>query len=388
MLTAFLVLLFTHTTSCACAKEQTISEIMDAIEKNGSVNSRPDAACICSVLNRADDNDAAALITTYTKHVPVSDTLLFCAFRHPRLHSGTIWQTLLNGWKKAHPALGKVTEEYRRTGAIPRLDTLLRILDSERALGAYQLLQWIEVKEVLDDMAPVPALFYRILQQRPQLKPLALNRFEQLLDGLDKARTDSLLQRFAAEATTDPRTVPADLHRWIIGQYGRKHLYTRELAMAQSIDVPPAARCSLLLLIGHSCMATGSYSAAIAAGKALLRHPCDSALRREAALYLFTAYKAADKPDSAAIWLEKSGIASTVRRREAIELYLSLGENAKASKQLGKMAPSLMRDTLYLRYLLLADSLGAARRFTAAPATHLARSGFPRLAWRFRVLFL
>ncbi len=371
----------------ACSRPITLAGTLQQLEQPQAGTTPPEESCLCSLIATLKGHDAASVVTSYAQLFPVHDTLLICAFQHPVLRKNTAVRTsLLRSWKQTHRSLNALFLAYRQSGATGRMDTLLRILDENHSLGEYQLLQWIETKEVLDDFAPMPALFYRIITGRPQLRPLALNRFEQLLAGASASLTDSLLQQFADQIAAAPHADSTGLRRWIIDQYGRRQLHDRQITAILTLEEDPALRCPLLLAAGHTCIGNRAYGAALAAGKTLLHQHCSKELAQQAAVLLSTAYRAMDKPDSAAVWLEKSGLETTIRQREAIELYLSLGNLKKASVQLSKLPPSITRDTLLIKLQLFSDSLAAARRLITDPSTRLARNQALHSLWQFRVL--
>ncbi|MBN1307299.1 MAG: hypothetical protein JXA18_05245 [Chitinispirillaceae bacterium] len=346
-------------------------------------------ACLCTLIARQPEIKAAALVPlvrAFARHNPVSDTLLFCGWRHRlRRETGSVFAALRHAWKRQHPSLNAALLAYQQAGAADRIDTLCTIFDRENGLDAHILLRWIDAKEVLDDYAPVPDLFCRVISERPQLTPLALNRFETILDELAARRCDTLLQRFAGcPFGKAPQTDTAAIRSWIIEQYGRKGLFSRQLEMVSSLENNGDRRCGLLHSIARRRLERQRYAEAAAAALALYRCTSESERRRGAASLLYESYRALGLNDSAKTWLERAGVTSEKSRIEAIELYQRAGDYAKAAELIPLLPGSLARDTLYLRQLLLCDSLPAALRFVYDDRNALFRSDRHLALWRVR----
>ena len=368
-----------------CRELRSTDEAVRVLEENRHRAVPVSDSCLCSVMARGSADEAVAVGSAFTRYFRVRDTLLFCAWRNRTLRENRkLFTLLLRGWKKNRPYLNAVLAAYQKAGATRRMDTLLTILDHERELEVHQLLEWIEAKQVLDDYDSVPGLFCRIIRGRPQLQPLALNRFELLLDELSPVLADSLLHRFGRAVSAAPVADSAAVRRWIIDQYGRKLLFGRQIAAVLHSGKNTAEQCSLLHAIARSCIDDRLFRPAIAAGTALYGLDCAAGMRQETAALLHGAYRALGKRDSAAFWLERSGVTTEKNRLEAVELHLSLGNLPKAAELLKMLPPSIGRDTLYLRYLLLSDSLAPALHRAFDDNTPLARAPFPRMIWRVR----
>jgi hypothetical protein len=382
---AFLLPLPLTITGSTCPEPQSAAEFLQFLEKKGRPPSTMSESCFCTLLQQNNDDDATALVTAYCRRFPVHDTLLFCVFRQPSLRNNRkLFTTVLRGWKKTNPSLPAVLAALQRSGTSDHMDTLLRIFDREDELEVQQLLQWVEVKKVLDDFGPVPDLFCKVIAKRPELLPRALRQFEILLDDLPGPLADSILQQFTRCTSSDRLVQAGLLRRWAIGQYGRKHLYNRQISAVSALKKNSTEQCSLFLSIARDCYEQRRYIPAATAGRTLYTHACDNSLRREAASLLVAVYRGMDRPDSAAVWLEQTGAPTEKNRREAVALYLTLGNLTRAAELLSLLPPSLERDTLQLQYLLLSDSLHAARRFAFDETAPLARAPYPRLEWRFR----
>ncbi|MBN1578939.1 MAG: hypothetical protein JW913_20425 [Chitinispirillaceae bacterium] len=345
--------------------------------------------CLCSLIVRQPEINAAtfaALIAAFARHNPVSDTLLFFGWRqHLRRETGPVFAAIRHAWKQYHPSASTALLAYQQIGATGRIDTLCTILDQEKGLDAYLLLRWIEAKQVLDDYAPVPGLLCRVISERHQLTPLALSRFETILDELTAPRCDTLLQRFANCAFGGAKqTDTASLRSWIIDQYGRKGLFDRQLYVVSSLEKNSAGRCRSLHSMARQRFGRQQYAAAAAAARALHRCTSKRELRQDAASLLYQSYRAMGLSDSAKTWLELAGVNSEKSRIEAIELYQHLGDHQKAADLIHLLPQSLARDTLYLRQLLLCDSIPEALRFAGDHNNALSRSEHHRVLWRAR----
>ncbi len=369
-----------------CPSFDTIATTLSTSERKGHYTP-VNEVCLCSLLVREQRKSAETipLIQAFSKRYPVSDTLLFCAYRHKALRENrSVFAALRHAWKQHNPSIGAILLNYQQNGASGKIDTLCTIFDQENALDVYLLLHWIEAKQVLDDYKSIPGLFCRVIQDRPGLAPLALNQFETIIDELPPALCDTLLVQFTRCNLSGVRADTAAIRSWIIDQYGRKQLFDRQLNLLFALEKNSAAQCEQLYTMAQQRLGRQHYAPAVAAARAAYLRTADTAMRQSTASLLYKAFRAQGLFDSAKVWLEQTGVTSEKSRIEAIDLYQHLGEYSKAAGLIALLAQSLARDTLHIRQLLLSDSLQAALQFVYNENTSLARSEPLRQLWRVR----
>ena len=379
-----------HGTGVECPSFDTVSSYLltPARKERGTV---PSEACLCSLLVQSPQRTASTvvpLIQAFARYTPVSDTLLFCAWRQKQKREfGSVFAAVLHAWKQHHPSLNAALLRFQQTGAVGKIDTLCRIFDREGELDVILLLRWIEAKQILDDYAPVPGLLCRVISGRPELTPIALNHFESILDEVATQRIDTLMGHFIACAFSGPKTDTNAIRSWVIDLYGRKQLFDRQLELLSALEKNTSRKCEHLQSIALQRFRVRQFTPAAAAAKLLYNCSSERKFRQDAASLLYQIYHALGMNDSAKIWLELAGVTSENSRCEAIELYQQLGDYSKAAGLIHLLPESLARDTLHLKQLLLCDSLSAALRFVSDSTTALARSAYLLLLWRVRIAF-
>lgn len=331
-----------------------------------------DETCICSLFtdSKRKNHETVPLVQIYARHTPISDSLLFCAWRNlTGKENGSLFAAVLAGWKRHNPSLARKLRRLERLGSIRRIDTLCTILDSHGGLDAHILIRWIDTKEVLDDHHSIPPLLCRSIRGQPGLAHLALNRFRKILDGLSSPLADSLLNDFSRCHFTGADT--AMIWSWIIESYGRKKLFTAQIDLVLMLEHDRMKLGEHLEALAEQRLKKKQYRAAVEAALLLVnKTPQKSGVRSRAAGILYKAYNALGEPDSARIWMEKTDISSEKELAAAVELYQHLGRHDSAASLIARMPPSIARDTLRIRHLLLSDSLEEA-------AGMIAQNGIP-----------
>jgi tetratricopeptide (TPR) repeat protein len=342
--------------------------------------------CFCSLLSNIDKNAAEVmpLIEAYARRHSVSDTLLFCAYRKETIRkNASIFSAIIHAWKRHNPSPASRVQFYRQTGAFRAMDTLCAILDYDGNLDAYLLLRWIDAKQVLEDLEAIPQLFCRVLQDKPELLPLALNQFEMLLQEVTSESAASMLNTFCEYGIGKDTLTNGDVLQWVIEQYGAKRLFTEQIDAAVKYTTGRMQRYELLRDIAQRHILSRNYIPASIAASAAYPIAVDAAQKQGIAALLFKSYKERGESDSARTWFERAGALVSGDPLEKVEVLLASGDYRKAAEHIGILPESIARDTLTLRRLLLSDSPSIAFNIAFSENKMLARSPFA-VMWRVR----
>ena len=380
------ILLFCIMFSSVAATCPTDAEIKKMII-SGKQSSQISETCLCSLFVRTPmkNRNAEKLITAIIRYHPITDTLLLCLHKQRIIRENArLMTSVCTAWKERYPSLNIVFDRYRQSGNIHRIDSLYMILDQQRLLNAHQLLQWIDTKKVLDDYRSIPALYCRIITVQPSLTTLALNQLNAIINEIDAQLADSLLTEFSICKFNSSKSESGELFRWILDQFGRKGLYTRQLELLTEKIHPSTQRDTILTEIATAYLKRGAYHPAVKTAGALYRSTGDPNFKHTAAVVLYQSYRSLGMFDSARTWIQHTDIISERDRIDAIEMYHHLKDFKSASTLLIKLPHSLNHDTLRIRHLLMQDSLSGALRYAFDTTTLLHRTPSAALLWRVR----
>jgi hypothetical protein len=357
-----------------------------AAPSNSPMASAITGECFCEVLsnNNSNASEVVPLIQLYAKAHPINDTVLFCAYRHETVrNNASVFATIVYAWKQRNPSPASRIQHYQQAGAFRSIDTLCSVLDYDKRLDTYLLLRWIDTKQVLDDLDAVPELFCRVIQDKKELLPLALNQFAMLLQEVPPGRAASLLNKFCGCGLDKDTLLNPEVLPWVIEQYGIKRLFTEQIDVALKNTADGLQRYELLHTIALQNLSSRCFIPASRAAQAAYDCAASTKQKKESAAIIYKSYKGRDVSDSARIWFERSDAAAVADPREDVEVYLNAGDYVKAAERIRTLPESFVRDTLQLRQLLLSDQPAIALEYAFKDKTALARSPFSKI-WRVR----
>lgn len=344
--------------------------------------------CLCEAMAGSKER-AGVIIPEFEKYCAtrgVSDTLLFCAFRTAALRKNqSLFGAVVHCWKEHHKSTVSVVQQYIESGKMREADTLCSILDIAGGAEPALLMRWIDVKVVLDDVEGVPALLCRIVEERPGLLPLALNKFTQMLEEVETARAVVLLGTFSHGIRVESHGDSSEIMMWLLEQFGQKKAYAEQIRTVNRFETSAENRSEILRLIALRYSEAGLHEIAISVADSAYASATTASQRQECAALLFKEYTGLGKEERAKVWLERSvGIKQSVETRTgAVALYQNSGLFDSAAKYLILLPDSRARDTLTIRQWLFRDSV--QRAFAEVCSLQFLPDGFSgTLLWKLR----
>lgn len=315
----------------------------------------------------------------------ISDTLLFCCFLDAKIRtSGRFFSLIKQGWRSSHPSVSAVFSRYHMHGSPEQANMLGAIFDEEHLLSFYDLLRWVEIKQVLELYGEIPELYCRVLHGEPRIKTIVLSQFATLLRETSPSVADTLLQRFLG-CSSEGQLPAKPLAEWVIAQYGRLNLFDRQIELFLATEKQREQQAVGLIAMSEELYQQQSFAAAAKSAKVAYKRAAAQDLKEQAATLVYHALRELGSRDSTQIWFKRAHIVSDRGRAQGAELFLSSGNPAEASRLIAALSPSVLRDTLHLHQLLVTDSLAVAATLLANGGV-LADSPVAAYAWRVRTL--
>lgn len=360
---------------------------LSALEQTLRSSSPIPESCICSLLTKRHPNNAVIpLIQKFARSHQVTDTLLLCSYRQARQKEmSTVMAVVLKAWKKNNSSLSATLRTLQKFGASKRMDSLCIIMDTYSTLSAVEMLQWVDIKVVINDLAPVPDLMCRIIDERPQLTAVALNQFSKLLVDLPPKRCDTLLQEFTNCKIRHHKRYRTEIFPWLLNQFGEKLLFTQQISLLNSLGESSGKRINMLIDIVRSRFSGKHYRAAAQAAATAYHAATADSTKQTAAVLAYYSFRQLDEPDSAVVWFERITLKSDNENSDAAALYQKTGDLKKAAALLRKIPPSLSRDTLMLRHWLYSGAFDSASGFIISDTGPLSRRPAILPLWKIRI---
>lgn len=336
--------------------------------------------------NHREKTEAAyAAVAARSSVRGISDTLLFCCFQDAKIRtSGRFFSLIKQGWRRSHPSVSAAFARYHMRGAPEQANMLGAIFDEEHLLSFYDLLRWVEIKQVLGLYAEIPELYCRVLYGEPRIKTIVLSQFATLLREVPQSVVDTLLQHFLVcssegQLPAGPRT------EWVIAQYGRLKLFDRQIELFLATEKQREQQAIGLIAIGEERYRQQSFVAAAKTAELAYRRATGKDLKERAATLVYHALRELGSRDSAQMWFKRAHIVSDRGRAQGAELFLSSGNPTEASRLIAQLSHSVLRDTLHLHQLLATDSLSSAVALLAKGGDFTG-SAATAYIWRVRTL--
>ncbi|MCX7726267.1 MAG: hypothetical protein N2053_05410 [Chitinispirillaceae bacterium] len=383
----FIFIFCINHTYAECQNDDSLETILGKKGKIATLKNN----CLCSiVLKQKNINKAIQLINEFANYNRMSDTLLFCLWYNlTALGKNDVATYTINAWKKKYGSISAAFSYYREKNELSKLDSLCKILDNEMMLDELHLLKWIEIKQLIKDYSNIAELTCRIIRSKVNLAYTTLDRMEMVTNEIEDSITlDKILKSLieCSKEDIDAR-VKNEIKWWVIDKYGRKGLYIKQIEVLIEREEDLKIRDGSLFNIAIEHLEKKRFTLARDISLRLFNITKDTSLARRAAEIVFKTYLYTGIIDSAKKWIKLSGIESEKNNTEAIEFYQKTGEYSKASFLLSSLPSSLAKDTLYLKNLLLMDSLEKAQDFIAQKNTFIARYPYYFLLWQIRVNF-
>jgi tetratricopeptide (TPR) repeat protein len=360
---------------------------LSALERKLRSSSAVPESCICSLFTKKYPNHVVIpVIQKYTRSHKVTDTLLLCTYRQTRQKEmTTVLAVVLKAWKKDNPSLSATLRSMQKFGASKRMDSLCTVIDTYGTISAIAMLQWVDIKIVINDLVPVPRLTCRIINERPQLTSVALNQFSRLLTDLSPKRCDTLLQEFTRCNFRHDKRFRTEIFPWLLDRFGEKFLFKQQINLLNSRKQSPQKRNTTLLDITRGRFSAKQYRAAAQTATTVYRAAAADSTKQTAAVLAYYSFLQAGESDSAVIWFERITLKSDDEICDAVTLYQNSGKFEKAAALLRKLPSSLSRDTLLLRYWLRTGALDSASGFMASDKGPLSRRPDILPLWKIRI---
>ena len=253
-------------------------------------------------------------------------------------------------------ALARAVEQDR----VREADSLYTAYESLCDFDASDLLSWMRIKNVLGETGEAGRIACTALRRMPHL---SFRLRYMLLDMLKDAPADTqraVLRQFGGCALSPERVDTAEVRLWLSAAYFGFGLYDEELSVVRDLDAGNRPTGGSFTQCAMRRLASRRYAETIAAARLGYRY-CESAEGRSScAILLYESFAKLDKDDSAALWLGRAAPTTPRARAEAAAFFQQIGNFDKARGVMEGMGPSLTRDTLTIRGLLLEGKVPAA----------------------------
>lgn len=342
--------------------------------------------CLCECLAGTTVHTARLipLLDKYALHHKISDTLLFYAWRNTTIRNNeSLFAHILHLWKSQTPAPAFRLQELQKASLHHAADTLFTILDKGNSLDPFLLLRWIDTKIILDEPDKIPSIACRIAAENRELLPLATDKLSSLLPDLTQKQAARVIVSFVS---CIEKGETANLHEasdWAIDQLGMLRAYADQLSLVRKHPAGSTRQTELLETISRELLVAGKPREACNAACAAFSLATDSLQKQGIAGIVYAAYQKLGKADSAVFWFDRSAEKHGKPTHSGIGSLLSLGKLDEAKKAINQLPESMPKDTLRIRYLLLADSPQVAFSKAFDEQSKLAHSNM-HLAWRIR----
>ncbi|NLE02790.1 MAG: hypothetical protein GX640_23230 [Fibrobacter sp.] len=323
---------------------------------------------------------------TWAKTHTFGNDVLFSCFRNNKINTNrVIFSAVVQFWEKKNGFFHDVCNELVNSGFPAQADTLFSIFDREGKLDVYDWLTWAKVKELIRDEKMVADLYNRVIQREPKLRSVALSQFSKTLQECSPEMAESILDKFRELNLGVPGADTLTMRNWLAETYNRLKLYDQEVKVLELLDMEQLPVFSQLIGAARRRFSQHLYNHAVTAAYAGYRRASDAESRQYAATILYQAYLQQGKSDSAMIWMNRADMKSESSRIGAIVLLQSSGQFPRAEALIDSLRPSLNRDTLRIRQLLLKGDREKAAQFITKESRYLFRSEMNMALWAVRV---
>lgn len=290
-------------------------------------------------------------------------------------------------FEKRNAPVDRLFIEYDRNGRPARADSLYEAVDRCAGLSVQQLLEWGGSREGRRDLAGAFSLYCRAARTDGQIMELCIGRISQALEEASRDSAAGPLNRFRTCLFSGPIADTTSAQLMLASLYNRYRLDEEEISTLLAFQGTSPQLAGRLTDIAAERFVSGRYTAVLAPAAAVYERAAARQARSAAAGLMYKAYQALRSPDSAIVWLRRSGLSAEAQRIDAAALYQAAGRLADAQAIIKDLPPSAGRDTLEIRQLLFrGDPAGAAELLQKGRLPHLLAIHDAALLWRVRTL--